>query len=243
MGFLSDLKVLYHLTMKPIRGKDHASRMESFYGGQAEAYDNFRKRLLKGREELWQLLDVPEGGVWVDMGGGTGANLENLGDKIGRLEKAYVVDLSTSLLEVASKRFEARGWSNAESAEADATVWQPPEGAADVVTFSYSLTMIPDWFAALENAVAMLKPGGIIGIVDFYVSRKYPAEGFARHGWLTRSFWPVWFASDNVFPSTDHVPFLHRRFEAIHFQEFRGKVPYFPILRMPYYLFVGRKPG
>ena len=54
MGLLSDLKVLYHLTMKPIRGKDHASRMESFYGGQAEAYDSFRKRLLKGREELWQ---------------------------------------------------------------------------------------------------------------------------------------------------------------------------------------------
>lgn len=243
MGLLSDLKVLYHLTMKPIRGKDHAARMESFYGGQAEAYDSFRKRLLKGREELWQLLDVPEDGVWVDMGGGTGANLENLGDKIGRLQKAYVVDLSTSLLEVASERFKARGWDNAQAVEADATAWQPPEGAADVVTFSYSLTMIPDWFAAVENALAMLKPGGTIGVVDFYVSRKYPTDGFTRHGWLTRSFWPVWFASDNVFPSADHVPFLHRRFETVEFHEQRGKVPYFPILRMPYYVFVGRKPA
>ena len=242
MGLFSDLKVLYHLTMKPIRGKDHASRMESFYGGQAEAYDSFRKRLLKGREELWDLLEVPDGGVWVDMGGGTGANLENLGQNIDRLEKAYVVDLSTSLLDVASERFKARGWANAEAVEADATLWQPPEGAADVVTFSYSLTMIPDWFAAIENAVAMLKPGGTIGVVDFYVSRKYPQEGLTRHGWLTRSFWPVWFASDNVFPSTDHVPFLHRRFEPLQFREYRGKVPYFPILRMPYYLFVGRKP-
>ena len=120
MGLISDMKVLYHLTMKPIRGKDHASRMESFYGGQAEAYDSFRKRLLKGREELWELLDVPEDGVWVDMGGGTGANLENLGDKIGHLKKAYVVDLSTSLLEVASERFKARGWANAEAVEASA---------------------------------------------------------------------------------------------------------------------------
>jgi S-adenosylmethionine-diacylgycerolhomoserine-N-methlytransferase len=242
MGLLSDLKVLYHLTMKPIRGKDHASRMESFYGGQAEAYDSFRKRLLKGREELWELLDVPDDGVWVDMGGGTGANLENLGDKIGRLGKAYVADLSTSLLEVASQRFEANGWSNAQAIEADATTWQPPEGLADVVTFSYSLTMIPDWFAAIENAIAMLKPGGTIGVVDFYVSRKYPPEGLTRHGWLTRSFWPVWFASDNVFPSTDHVPFLHRRFKPVEFREYRGKVPYFPILRMPYYVFVGKKP-
>ena len=49
MGFLSDLKVLYHLVLKPVRGKNHAERMDNFYGGQAEAYDDFRKRLLKGR--------------------------------------------------------------------------------------------------------------------------------------------------------------------------------------------------
>jgi len=243
MGFLSDLKILYHLTMKPIRGKSHAARMESFYEGQAEAYDSFRKRLLKGREQLWQLLDVPQDGVWVDMGGGTGANLEHFGPSIEKLKKVYVVDLSTSLLEVATKRFEARGWANAEAVEADATRWQPPNGGADVVTFSYSLTMIPDWFAAIENAMAMLKPGGTIAVVDFYVSRKYPADEFTRHGWLTRSFWPVWFATDNVFPSRDHVPYLHRHFEPVAFQEHRGKVPYFPILRMPYYLFVGRKPA
>jgi len=85
MGFLSDLKILYHLTMKPIRGKSHAARMESFYEGQAEAYDSFRKRLLKGREQLWQLLDVPQDGVWVDMGGGTGANLEHFGPSIEKL--------------------------------------------------------------------------------------------------------------------------------------------------------------
>ncbi|MHB8901001.1 MAG: class I SAM-dependent methyltransferase [Thermoguttaceae bacterium] len=240
MGLFSDLKVLYHLTVKPVRGADHASRMESFYGGQAQAYDDFRKRLLKGREELWQLLDVPQDGVWVDMGGGTGANLENLGSRIGQLQKAYVVDLATSLLNVARERFAARGWANAEAVEGDATAWRPAEGA-DVVTFSYSLTMIPDWFAAVENALAMLKPGGRIGVVDFYVSRKYPSPGRVRHGWVTRSFWPVWFAADNVFPSTDHVPFLHRRFEPIHFREYRGKVPYFPLLRMPYYVFVGRK--
>jgi len=49
MGFYSDLKILYHLALKPVRGKDHAARMESFYAGQADAYDDFRKRLLHGR--------------------------------------------------------------------------------------------------------------------------------------------------------------------------------------------------
>lgn len=241
MGLLSDLKVLYHMVLKPIRGKDHAARMESFYAGQAHEYDDFRKRLLKGREELFAAIDVPEGGIWIDMGGGTGANLEHLGEKIERLHEVYVVDLSASLLEVARKRIARRGWTNVQAVQADATSYRPPTGQADVVTFSYSLTMIPDWFAAIENAARVLKQGGLIGVVDFYVSRKYPAEGTARHGWFTRTFWPAWFAGDNVFPSPDHVPFLHRHFDVVQFAESRAGVPWIPLSRMPYYTFVGRR--
>ena len=241
MRLFKDLKILYHLVVKPVRGADHAARMEDFYSGQADGYDDFRRRLLKGREDLWDAIEVPEGGVWVDMGGGTGSNLEFFGGRIERLKKVYVVDLSASLLGVARRRAEDRGWPNVEAVEADATRYRPDSAPVDVVTFSYSLTMIPDWFAALENALAMLKPGGLIGVVDFYVSRKWPAPEHTRHGWFTRSYWPVHFATDNVFPSPDHVPFLHRRLEAIHFSENRGKVPYVPLIRMPYYTFVGRK--
>ena len=175
MALLADLRVLYHLVLKPVRGKDHADRMENFYAGQAEAYDDFRKRLLKGRQELYDQIEVPDGGVWVEMGGGTGSNLEYLGDRIHRLSKVYVVDLADSLLEVATQRAEQKGWNNVEAVAADATSWQV-DGGADVVTFSYSLTMIPDWFGAIENAKRLLKPTGKLGVVDFYVSRKFPAE-------------------------------------------------------------------
>jgi S-adenosylmethionine-diacylgycerolhomoserine-N-methlytransferase len=241
MGLWSELKVLYHITLKPIRGKDHAARLESFYAGQAEGYDDFRRRLLKGREALWAAIEVPEAGVWVDLGGGTGTNLEHFGPLIEKLRQVYVVDLSPSLLEVARKRIDKHGWTNVEAVEADATTWQPPTAAADVVTFSYSLTMMPDWFAAIENARAMLKLGGRIGVVDFYVSRKYPVEGLKRHSWFTRTFWPTWFHSDNVFLSPDHVPYLRRRFECVHFTENRARQPYIPLLRVPYYTFVGRR--
>ncbi|MFV1966688.1 MAG: methyltransferase domain-containing protein [Pirellulaceae bacterium] len=241
MALLADLRILYHLALKPIRGKDHAARMESFYAGQAGAYDDFRRRLLQGRQELWNAIDAPADAVWVDMGGGTGANLDYFGDRLAALRRVYVVDLSHSLLQVTDRRIQAGGWTNVETKEADATLFQPAESPVDVVTFSYSLTMIPDWFAAIENALAMLKPGGLIGVVDFYVSRKYPPDGLNRHGWFTRSFWPVWFAGDNVFPSPDHIPFLHRHFDPVHFEERRAKIPYIPFIRAPYYTFVGRK--
>lgn len=241
MQLPADLKTFYHLLLKPVRGSNHAARMESFYAGQAEGYDRFRRRLLPGRRALWEAIEAPAGGIWVDLGGGTGGNLEYLGPRIGDLARLYLVDLSPSMLGVARRRIRRRGWQNVEIVQADATAYRPPEDAADVVTFSYSLTMIPDWFAAIENALAMLKPGGRIGVVDFYIARRFPVHGRARHSWFSRSFWPLWFAAFGVFPSRDHVPFLHRHFEPVHFTENRASVPCVPLVRVPYYSFVGRK--
>ncbi len=243
MAFFSDLKILYHMLVKPVRGSSHAERLESFYGGQAKSYDDFRKRLLKGREELWERLPRPSEGIWVDMGGGTGANLENFGESIHQLKKIYLVDLSASLLKVAADRFAQRGWTNTIPTEADATRFRPVEGQADVVTFSYSLTMIPDWFAAIDNAVEMLRPGGYLGVVDFYISRKFPDDGLRKHGTFCRGLWPNWFATDNVFPSPDHVPYLRRKLETVHLGEHMTRLPYVPFFKTPYYIFVGRKPS
>src|SRR5688500_11077084 len=120
MSIVHDLKLLYCLTLAPVRGHSHAERLEAFYQGQAEFYDASREHMLHGRQELYASLPVPKGGVWVDMGGGTGANLEHLGSAVSRLKRLYLVDLSPSLLAVARDRVAARGWSNVEVVAADA---------------------------------------------------------------------------------------------------------------------------
>lgn len=242
MAILNDLKTLWHIVLHRTRGKTHQERLDSFYSGQAAGYDDFRRRMLHSREEMIQSIPVPEGGVWVDLGAGTGENAEHLGEGLQKLSKMYLIDLSTSLLEQAGKRVEARGWKNVEPVCHDATTFMPAEGQVDVVTFSYSLTMIPDWFRAMDHAVRLLKPGGVIGVVDFFISRKYPADKHARHSWMTRSFWPLWFGSDNVFLSWDHLPYLENQFETVRLEERRGKIPYMPFVRVPHYLFIGRKP-
>lgn len=241
-GFLSDLKILWHMAVTGGRGRTHEERLENFYSGQAEGYDAFRKRLLHGREEMFQSLPTVPGGVWVDLGAGTGENAENWGARLKEFSKAYLVDLSSSLLSIADQRIQQRQWQNVQTVHGDATQFIPPEGAADIVTFSYSLTMIPDWFGAVDNAIRMLKPGGTIGVVDFFVARKWPAEGLKKHAWSTRTFWQVWFANDNVFLNADHIPYLQSRFETVSLAQERGKVPYLPFVRAPYYRFVGRKP-
>ncbi|HUY91255.1 MAG TPA: class I SAM-dependent methyltransferase [Pirellulales bacterium] len=241
MSLAADLRTLYHLTLAPIRGASHAERLESFYGPQAAAYDRFRDRLLHGRRELFGSTPFAAGARWVDLGGGTAANLEYLGERLGELQRVFVVDLSASLLEVARRRSAERGWQNVDLIRADASRFEPSAGPVDVVSCSYSLTMMPDWFAAIDRAWEMLRPGGMIGVVDFFVSRKHAQRGLAQHGWWSRHFWPAWFGRDNVHLSPDHPSYLQRKFETVSLHERRAPVPYLPGLRVPYYRFVGRK--
>ena len=239
----TDLRVLWHLLFHRARGETHAQRLESFYGGQATDYDSFRERMLHGRKELISWIDFPRDGVWLDIGAGTGTNLSFAGQNAENLRNIQLVDLSPSLLSVADKRIRDLGCKNTTTHLADATTFSLPPESVDVITLSYSLTMIPDWFQTLALAEAMLKPGGTIAVVDFYVSRKHADTNQRQHGWLRRAFWSHWFAADNVFLSSDHLAMLNRRFTVDRCEERLGKVPYMPLVRAPYYLFLGRKPA
>lgn len=222
---------------QPAQGS-HAERLTAFYGPQAARYDDFRERLLRGRATLIDGLDVPDGGHVVELGGGTGRNLLFFGDRLAGLGSVEVVDLCPPLLERARERTAAM--ENVRVTEADACDYRP-QAPVDAVYFSYALTMIPDWRAAVANALAMLKPGGMLGVVDFYVSEAAPPPGLVCHSRATRTFWPRWFARDGVRPSPEHLAWLRACMPRHRLLEHRAPVPYLPLLRVPYYVFWGRR--
>ena len=237
----ADFAILRQLLRGQPRGGDHRRRLELFYRPQAHAYDRFRERLLHGRRELIDALPIPAGGAVIELGGGTGRNVEFFGDRLALLDSVTLVDLCPALLAQALARCQRHGWQQVRCIEADATRFGP-EAPVDCVYLSYALTMIPDWFAAIDNALAMLKPGGVIGVVDFYVARKHPPPGCVEHGVFTRHFWPLWFSHDGVHPNPDHLPYLMARTLPLSLHEGMAKVPYLPGLRTPYYRYIGRKP-
>ncbi len=235
-----DARVLLHLVRGARRGASHQERLQSFYAPQAERYDAFRERLLHGRRELIESIALPERARVVELGGGTGRNLLFFGQRLERLAEATIVDLCPALLEQARRRFTDRH-PNVRLVEADATSWQPQE-PVDLVYFAYSLSMIPHWRAALANALRMLGPGGVVAVVDFYVSAARPAPGRVRHGAFARAFWPRWFAHDGVRLGPETPDLLARTVPDHDMRECRGRVPYLGGLAVPYYRFVGR-PG
>lgn len=87
----------------------------------------------------------------------------------------------------------------------------------------------------------MLRPGGTLGVVDFYVSSADPGPGLVRHGPFTRRFWPRWFAHDGVRLSPAPLAYLRALVPDHRLYERRAPVPYLPGLRVPYYIFVGRR--
>ena len=78
--------------------------------------------------------------------------------------QVYVVDLCASLCRVAEQKCKSKGWNNVEVVEGDACTFQPTEGKVTLVTFSYSLSMIPPFIAAIDNGISMLE---VMSIIQF----------------------------------------------------------------------------
>jgi S-adenosylmethionine-diacylgycerolhomoserine-N-methlytransferase len=223
------------------RRSSHADALAGFYGPQADHYDDFREHLLKGRAELIQALPCGPGDRVVELGGGTGRNLEFFGPRLSTFAAVELVDLCRPLLDVAARRVAGTSsMSNVRLVHDDASTYRPA-APVDCVYLSYALTMMPRWDAVVDNVAAMLRPGGTIGVVDFYVSPAHPPAGRVRHGWLSRTLWPAWFRHDGVRLSAEHLTCLQQRFETCQLSECRARVPYLPLVTAPYYVFIGRK--
>ena len=142
--------------------------------------------------------------IWVDVGGGTGWNIETMArflDVSNYFSDIYLVDFSPSLCEVARKRFTRLRWSNVHVVCQDAKFFNTGKNKADLITMSYSLSMLPNFHVCIDHLASLLDPKGIIGVVDFYVQssvetsdRNYIGGSLQRHvNWIGRSFWRAWF--------------------------------------------------
>ncbi len=165
----------------------HAARMDAIYAGQRHIYDATRKYYLLGRDRLIADLAPPPGGAVVEVGCGTGRNLI-LAARRWPQARCFGFDISDAMLATARAKVAGRA---IRLDRGDATTWEPRAlfgiDAADVVFMSYTLSMIPDWRAAIGVACDALAPGGALHIVDFGQQERLPAV-FARalFAWLAR---------------------------------------------------------
>ncbi len=112
------------------------------------------------------------------------------------------------------------------------------KGTVDVVTMSYSFSMIPNQKAAMDNIIQLLKPNGCVAIADFFLRGNYDdclSPLFRRFRAAECLFHKNWFAFDHVYLLEDsQVDIKLESLESIWDNRFRGAVPFLPFLR-PYH--------
>lgn len=153
---------------------DHAALMDRVYRSQRHIYDVTRKYFLFGRDTLIAGLDCAPGDSLLELGCGTGRNLACIARAWPGID-LHGLDISAEMLRNAQNRLAGR----ALLAKGDATQFDATAlfGRArfDRVVLSFTASMIPDWEAALVQALAVLAPGGSLHLVDFGNSAGLPA--------------------------------------------------------------------
>ena len=147
-------------------GQEHSS-LQQYYRLHAGIYDATRWSFLFGRKQALELVDGTPPTRILEVGCGTGANIEKLCRMFPRAEVTGV-DLSAPMLEQASaKTASCRDRVNLVHAPYNKPL---SEGSRrfDLVVCSYSLSMFnPGWEEALQCAYDDLMTGGRIVVVDF----------------------------------------------------------------------------
>jgi betaine lipid synthase len=181
--------------------------------------------------------------AWIDVGGGTGENIERMNQyfPISNFDRVYLVDITPSLCEIARKRFQKLGWKNVHVLCMDASQFKVPEedGELDIalITMSYSLTMIESYYPIVDRLQQVLAPTGIFGVSDFYVSSKRSSDPTRQLGWFKRWFWAMWFDQDNVYLTPGRREYLEHKFKTV--KTFSGLNRFLPLVKIPYYIFIG----
>lgn len=160
---------------------------------------------------------------------------------LDHFEAVYLVDLCKPLLDVARRRLAQ--FPNVYVVKADATTLKLDVDQIDVISMSYSLSMIPPYFKVIDRLFDILKPAGLIAVVDFFTSNKETSDAEPnRQGSLfNRIFWKTWFEFDHVDLSPARRDYLEHKFEVIKSVSCRNNfaIPY--IVSIPYYIYLGQR--
>ena len=150
--------------------------MDAIYAWQRHIYDATRKYFLFGRDQLIATLDVPGGGTVLEVGCGTGRNLIQVAWRYPTA-RLFGLDISEAMLTTARANINRAGLGDRIMLQqADATGFDAEalfgHASFDRVFFSYTLSMIPNWKAALQQGVNVT--AGSAHIVDFGQLEKLP---------------------------------------------------------------------
>jgi ubiquinone/menaquinone biosynthesis C-methylase UbiE len=143
---------------------------QRFYDWLAPVYGFAQRLLPMWRRYTEQLLPcLPATGSVLEIGPGPGVLLEKIA---GRYPRAVGLDLSAGMLHQAQHRLR-RAHRYTRLVQGDTTHLPFPTSSLDSIATTFALSAVPDGLAAVQEMARVLRPGGILALVD----AGYPSDG------------------------------------------------------------------
>ncbi len=158
------LKIKEHID-SPERKKAYN---QEHFNEAARHYDFATKAMSLGRDTAWKrhlvrALPVHKSPVCIDLACGTGDVTFMVAEKYPD-GQVIGVDLTPAMLDLAERR---NAFGHVQFLQGDMGALVVPDASVDIITGSYAVRNAPDLKQAFTEMHRILKPGGVVGLLDF----------------------------------------------------------------------------